>query len=60
MRRHTSSSSKLRRNNRSSRPPSCHRSADLIDEIKRLADLKDQGILSDAEFSAANAKLLGT
>ena len=32
----------------------------LIDELKRLADLKDQGILSDAEFTAAKSKLLGS
>lgn len=31
----------------------------LADEIQRLADLKDQGILSDAEFTAAKNKLLG-
>ena len=31
----------------------------LVEEIKRLAALKDQGILSDDEFAAAKSKLLG-
>jgi len=31
---------------------------DLAAEIQRLADLKAQGILSDAEFDAAKAKLI--
>jgi len=31
----------------------------LVDEIQRLATLKDQGILSDDEFTAAKNKLLG-
>ena len=30
----------------------------LADEIQRLADLYRQGLLSDAEFSAAKARLL--
>jgi len=34
-------------------------SKDLVGEIQRLADLKEQGILSDAEFTAAKSKLLG-
>jgi hypothetical protein len=32
---------------------------DVVAELQKLAALKDQGILSDAEFSAAKAKLLG-
>jgi transcription initiation factor TFIID subunit TAF12 len=32
---------------------------DVVAEIQKLAALKDQGILSDAEFAAAKAKLLG-
>jgi hypothetical protein len=32
----------------------------LIEELKRLAELKDKGLLSEAEFTAAKAKLLGT
>ncbi len=31
----------------------------LADELQRLADLKAQGILTDDEFAAAKAKLLG-
>jgi hypothetical protein len=33
--------------------------ANVADEIQRLASLKEQGILSDDEFAAAKAKLLG-
>ena len=32
---------------------------DLTAELRRLAELKDQGILSEEEFTAAKAKLLG-
>lgn len=31
---------------------------DVVAELQKLADLKAQGILSDAEFEAAKAKLL--
>ena len=34
-------------------------SPNLVDEIQRLASLKDQGILSEDEFAAAKSKLLG-
>ena len=30
-----------------------------MDEIQRLSTLKDQGILSEDEFTAAKSKLLG-
>ncbi len=33
--------------------------ADPVAELERLAQLKQQGILSDEEFAAAKAKLLG-
>ena len=33
--------------------------ADLTTELQRLADLKEQGLLSDEEFAAAKHKLLG-
>lgn len=33
--------------------------ADPVAELERLAALKQQGVLSDAEFSAAKSKLLG-
>ena len=32
---------------------------DVVAELQKLAALKEQGILSDAEFAAAKAKLLG-
>jgi hypothetical protein len=34
-------------------------SLDIADELGKLAKLKDQGILSDAEFDKMKAKLLG-
>ncbi|HEY9378369.1 MAG TPA: SHOCT domain-containing protein [Jiangellaceae bacterium] len=41
-------------------PPAAEAPADsLTDQLQRLADLKAQGILSDEEFAAAKAKLLG-
>jgi hypothetical protein len=33
---------------------------DLMDQLGKLADLKAAGVLDDAEFAAAKAKLLGT
>jgi hypothetical protein len=33
--------------------------ADPIEQLKELAALKDQGILTDAEFQAQKAKILG-
>ena len=33
---------------------------DVSGELQKLADLKAQGILTDEEFAAAKAKLLGT
>ncbi|CAM3531699.1 SHOCT domain-containing protein [Occultella aeris] len=32
---------------------------DLVDELQRLASLRDSGALTDAEFDAAKARLLG-
>ena len=32
---------------------------DVVAELQQLATLKEQGVLSDAEFEAAKAKLLG-
>jgi hypothetical protein len=34
-------------------------SVDIVAELQKLAALKEQGILSDDEFAAAKAKLLG-
>jgi hypothetical protein len=33
---------------------------DTVTQLKELADLKSQGILTDAEFQAQKAKILGT
>jgi membrane protease subunit (stomatin/prohibitin family) len=35
-------------------------SSATVDQLKQLADLHQQGVLTDAEFAAAKAKLLGT
>lgn len=32
---------------------------DMVEQLQELAKLKDQGILTDAEFSAQKAKILG-
>ncbi len=32
----------------------------LADQLAKLADLKNQGVLTDSEFQAQKAKLLGT
>jgi hypothetical protein len=34
--------------------------ADAIDQLKELAALRSQGVLTDAEFAAQKAKILGT
>jgi len=39
-------------------PPAPAGGVDVVAELQKLAALKDQGILSDAEFAAAKAKLL--
>jgi hypothetical protein len=38
---------------------STEHSSDFIDEIERLAALRDQGILTDAEFDAKKQQILG-
>ena len=40
-------------------PPPPPSAPDPVAEIQRLADMKAQGILTDEEFTAAKAKLLG-
>ena len=40
-------------------PPPAAAGGDMIAELEKLASLKQQGILSDEEFTAAKAKLLG-
>ena len=38
--------------------PAAPDSDDLITKLKELADLKDQGVLTEAEFDAQKAKIL--
>jgi hypothetical protein len=40
--------------------PAAAPAADPIEQLKELAELKQQGILTDAEFAAQKAKILGT
>ncbi|MGN6125680.1 MAG: SHOCT domain-containing protein [Humibacter sp.] len=39
--------------------PAAPAQTDMVTELERLAKLKEQGVLSDAEFEAAKTKLLG-
>ena len=39
-------------------PPPAAPSSDPVDRLTELADLRDRGILTDEEFSAAKAKVL--
>lgn len=39
--------------------PAASDSDDLIERLQKLGELRDQGILTDAEFAAQKAKLLG-
>jgi hypothetical protein len=41
-------------------PPPPQPAADPIEQLKELAALKTQGVLTDAEFAAQKAKILGT
>jgi len=41
-------------------PPPAPAAADPIEQLKQLAELKEQGILTDAEFAAQKAKILGS
>jgi Short C-terminal domain len=40
-------------------PPAAGGGSDLTAELERLAGLRNQGVLTDEEFAAAKAKLLG-
>jgi membrane protease subunit (stomatin/prohibitin family) len=40
--------------------PAAPQTSPMIDELNQLAALHQQGVLSDAEFAAAKAKLFGT
>jgi Short C-terminal domain len=41
-------------------PPAAAPAPDTVTQLKELADLKSQGILTDAEFEAQKAKILGS
>jgi Short C-terminal domain len=41
-------------------PPAAGPSSADIEQLKQLAELKDQGILTEEEFAAQKAKILGT
>ena len=41
-------------------PAAASAGGDTVAELERLADLKARGALTDAEFTAAKSKLLGT
>jgi putative oligomerization/nucleic acid binding protein len=40
-------------------PPPAAEGPDVIDQLKRFAELRDQGILTEEEFAVQKAKLLG-
>ena len=40
--------------------PAAPAGGDMLGQLQQLADLKAAGVLDDAEFAAAKAKLLGT
>jgi hypothetical protein len=41
-------------------PPAPAAAPDTVSQLKQLADLKTQGILTDAEFEAQKAKILAS
>ena len=41
-------------------PPAPAAAPDTVSQLKELADLKSQGILTDAEFEAQKAKILAS
>lgn len=43
---------------RSARPPS-EQASDPVDRLSKLAQLREQGVLTEEEFTAAKAKVLG-
>jgi hypothetical protein len=40
-------------------PPAASGESDVISQLKQLAELRDQGVLTDDEFAAQKAKILG-
>jgi Short C-terminal domain len=41
-------------------PPAAAPAADPIEQLKELAALKDQGVLTEEEFAAQKARILGS
>jgi len=41
-------------------PPAAPATEDTIAQLKQLAELKDAGVLTEAEFAAQKAKILGS
>ena len=41
-------------------PPAASGTDDMIEQLRKLAELKDQGILSEEEFAAQKARVLAT
>jgi hypothetical protein len=41
-------------------PPAAGAEGDTIEQLKQLGELRDKGVLTDAEFAAQKAKLLGS
>ena len=41
-------------------PPAQTSTEDMVSQLKSLAELKDQGILTEQEFAAQKAKILGS
>ena len=41
-------------------PPPRHRPTDMFEQLKQLAELRDQGILTDEEFAVQKARILAT
>ncbi len=41
-------------------PPPAPSQGQLIEQLKSLGELRDQGVLTEAEFAAQKAKLLGS
>ena len=41
-------------------PPPVDEEPDMFEQLKKLGELRDQGILTDEEFAAQKAKVLGS
>jgi len=40
-------------------PPSSSGTSDMLDQLRQLGELKDQGVLTEEEFAAQKARILG-